>query len=95
MSRNSPCGRSSATSGVKRSHQSAISFERLAVGGFVRVIDGEFGTDGARIGERQANGKTGANRRLVDGIEKNGVVVFGDDDTREVTLPCVATRNFI
>ncbi len=59
-------------------------FERLAVGGFVRVVHRELGTDGAGIGERQADGETGADGRLVDGVEQNGVVVFRDDDAREV-----------
>ena len=34
--------------------------QRLAVGGFIGVVHGEFGTDGAGIGERQADGETGA-----------------------------------
>ena len=64
--------------------------QRLAVGGFVRVIDGEFRTDGPRIGQRQADRKSGAGSRLVDGIEQQRVVVLGDDDLREVNLRVAA-----
>src|SRR5437868_620895 len=60
--------------------------QRLAVGGLVRIIDSEFGTDGARIGERQADGETCANGVLVDGVEKNSVVVLCNNDLREVFL---------
>jgi hypothetical protein len=49
-------------------------------------MHGEFGADGAGIGERQADGEAGANRRLVDGIEQQRVVLPGDDDLREFNL---------
>ena len=66
-------------------------FQRLAVGRLVGIINRELRTDGAGIGKRQADGKTGADGRLVDGIEQQRVVLFRNDDAREVML-CVAIR---
>ena len=61
-------------------------FQRLAVGGFVGVIHREFGTDGAGIGERQADREPGADGRFVDGIEQQRIVFLGDDDAGNVSL---------
>ena len=67
-------------------------FQRLAIGGLVGVIDRQFGTNGAGIGERQADGETGTGSRFVDGIEHQRVVLFRDDDARKFIQPVVCRR---
>ena len=80
MSRNRPCGGSSATSGVKRSHQSAMAFSVLSVGGFIGIEHPQLRTDGAGIGKRQADLKTEARGRVVERKNLQRVVLLGDDD---------------
>ena len=67
-------------------------FQRLAVGGLIGVVDGEFGAHRARIGERQADGEPGAGGDLIDGIEQQRVVVLGNDDAGEFNLRVVAGK---
>ena len=55
-------------------------FQRLAVGGFVGVIHREFGTDGAGIGKRQADVQPEARGRIVQRIDLQRIVLFGDND---------------
>ena len=89
MSRNRPCGGSSATSGVKRSHQSAMSFSVLRVRGLVGVEHRQFRADRAGIGERQADRKAGARRHIVQRRDLQRVVLFGDDNAGDFVIRLV------
>ena len=75
MSRNSPCGGSSATSGVKRSHQSAMSLERLGIGRVIGVEHLQIRTHRAGIGQRQADMQAEALGGLVQRMDHQRVVL--------------------
>ena len=54
--------------------------ERLAVGDLVGVEHRQFGADRAGIGERQADREAGAHGQIVERVDLQRVVLFGDDD---------------
>ena len=91
MSRNRPCGGSSATSGVKRSHQSAMSFKVLASAASIGVEHFQIRTDGAGIGQRQTDLKAEPRGRIVQRVNLQRVVLLGDDDAWSV-IACSRIR---
>ena len=54
----------------------------LAIGGLVGVEHRQFGADRAGIGERQADRKAGPRGQIVERVDRQRVVLLGDDDVR-------------
>ena len=57
-----------------------MSLERLAVGDFIGIEHRQFGTDGAGIGERQADREAERAASIVERVDQQRVVLLGDDD---------------
>ena len=60
--------------------------QRFGVGGFIGIEHRQFRADGAGIGERQADRKAGARRRVVERMNLQRVVLLGDDDAGYVVI---------
>ena len=54
--------------------------QRLGVGDLIGIEHRQFRTDRAGIGERQADLEAGARRDIIERIDLQRVVLFGDDD---------------
>ena len=61
--------------------------QRESVGGFVGIVHPELRTDGARIGERQADIETEPRGRIVERKNLQRVVLPGDDDAGKIIFP--------
>ena len=59
--------------------------QRLAVGGLVGIEHRQFRADGAGIGQRQADRKARMRGQVIEGINLQRVVLFGDDNAGSVT----------
>ena len=66
--------------------------ERLAIGGLVGIEHGQFGADGAGIGERQANREAGFDGEIVERVDLDGILLFDDDDAGRFIQRAAADR---
>ncbi len=58
--------------------------QRLGIGGLIGIEHLQVRTDGAGIGERQADLEAEGCGRVVEGGNLQGVVLFGDDDAGNI-----------